>query len=280
MRRNIDKIKIQEPPIEQLTKKNSCAKRSCASGFGCIIIFLIASLLLLKFATGPKIKELKAVPDNFPKSVTLYDTDNITKITFVSGKEKSRVVEAAVFIPKLLLSPMVLMLDNNVTSRKTTDANGRLIVNKTPTWRDWFNYMKEPVTDKRDIVQIEWSALPAEPRFIQNYYKTELKKDNYKIEDSASTDNVRQFHFSSIKENVEGVIYIEDDPKNSGTDYVSLTVNFGDITAIDTTAIIPVKTTTNTATVIDKDTTTTTATTTTSTTIATTTDTTTTSTAQ
>lgn len=225
---NIEQIQIQDPPIEQLTRKNSCAKRSCASGFGCIVIFLIFALVMLKFSTGPKIKTIKIIPTNFSKSVPLYDTDNITKILYASGKEKSRFVEVVVFLPKLLLSPMVLMLDNNVALQKTTDTNGRLIIPKSITWNDWVNYMREPITDKRDIIQIEWSALPAEPKFINNYYRTEMLKNKFKIEDTVVNGNIRQFHFSLETEGLTGVVYIVDDPQTTGTDLVSLTVNVPD----------------------------------------------------
>ena len=85
--------------------------------------------------------------------------------------------------------------------------------------------MKEPVADHRDKIQIEWTELPAEPRFIYNYYKDELTKTGFIINEAVDKNNIRQFGFKLG--NTEGVLYITDDAQKEGTDFVSLTVNIG-----------------------------------------------------
>jgi len=216
MRRNIEQIEIKEPPIQELRKKRSCFKRTCFTGCGCISIFIIASILLLKFASEPRIKEIKEVPENFPPTIPLYDSDNIQKISLTSGKEKGRVVEIVAFVPKLILSPIILGLDkkNNTSSDSIKNSD---------YWKNFVDIMKEPVTDHRDITMIEWTDMPAEPWFIQSYYETELKSNNYQTERDNKTDNtIRKLNFELDK--IEGVLSIEDDPAKDGTDYVSLTI--------------------------------------------------------
>jgi len=226
MRKKIEQIEIKEPPIEEFKKKKSCAKRSCSTGCGCIVIFLLVSLLLLKFIAGPRTKELKNPPDNFPSNITLYDKDEIKSISFISGKQKSRSVELAAFIPKLVLSPIILMFDDSVKTQKIIKKDGEILVEKKATWSDYFRLVKEPVTDQRDIVQIEWNYLTAEPDFIYEYFQNELKKNKYIIE-LISTNNKKKFQFTFIdeKNNINGVLYIQDDAQDRGTDYLSLTVN-------------------------------------------------------
>jgi len=209
MRRNIEQIEIKEPPIQEITKSKSCARRSCTTGLGCIVIFLIAALLLLKFVAGPNVKELKQVPDNFPKEIPIYDKDNITKITFISGKDKNRVLEMAAFIPKLILSPIILVLDNNIKE----DAD----------WKDWWKLMQEPVADNRDIIKIEWTELSAEPRFIYKYYENELEKFDFDVEQLTYDDTKKEFSFQL--DEIEGIMYIEDIVEENGTDFISLTIN-------------------------------------------------------
>lgn len=222
MRKEIDNIVIQEPPLQELSKKKSCFKRSCLTGCGCIIIFLIASLAILKFATGPRSKELKNIPDNFPVSIPVYDKDNINKITFISGKERSQGIEIVAFVPKLILSPIILALDK-ILPMKKTDNGANAQIKKNTSWEDFIHFMKKPISNRRDIIQIEWAALGAEPKFISEYYQTELEKNEYKISNNSVTDEIHQFSFQ--KEEIEGVIYIEDKTPESGTDYFSLTVN-------------------------------------------------------
>jgi hypothetical protein len=223
MRRNIEQIEIKEPPIQEITKRKSCARRSCTTGLGCIVIFLVAALLLLKFAAGPNVKNLKQVPDNFPKEIPVYDKDNITKITFISGKEKNRVLEMAAFIPKLILSPIILVLDNSIETKRDVDDKGNVSIKKEADWKDWWRLMQEPIADDRDIIQIEWTGLPAEPRFIYKYYENELKKFDYEIEQISYNDEKKEFSFQL--DEIEGIIYVEDITKENGTDFVSLTIN-------------------------------------------------------
>lgn len=224
MRRNIEQIEIQEPPLQELKKKKSCAKRSCTTSLGCIVIFIIVSLLLLKFTTGPKIKNLKEIPENFPKSIPVYDADNINKITFISGRDKNRSLEIIAFIPKLILSPIILMLDNkNVDMIRNTDNGKDIKIKKEIDWNNFWKIIKEPVSDHRDLIQIEWTELPAEPHFVKQYYETELGKTNFIIETALTENNTIQFNFN-LKE-IEGIMYIEDNFEKEGTDYVSLTLN-------------------------------------------------------
>lgn len=222
MRRNIDKIEIQEPPIQEFKKQRSCLKRTCFTSCGCLVFFLIGALIILKFTAGPRVKELKSIPDNFPTEIVIYDKDNISKITIVSGEDRSRAVETIAYGPKLVLSPIFLVLEKKFPTRKE-NAEGRIETKNT--WENFMALMKEEVADHRDKVQIEWTELPAEPRFVYNYYKDELIKTGFTINEAVDKDNIRQFAFKLY--GTEGVLYITDDAQKEGTDFVSLTVNIG-----------------------------------------------------
>ena len=162
MRRNTNQVEIKGPPIGELKKKKSCLLKTCLSG-GCLIVFILMSLLVFKFVTEPRIKELKELPKKFTEDIPIYDEKNIQKIEFLSS------------------------------------------------------------TYQKDSYRIEWTELPAQPSFIQNYYKTELKKRNFTIDISSGNEVVNQFTFK--KDNISGVLYIKDDLIKEGTDYILLIVN-------------------------------------------------------
>ncbi len=215
MRRDIDAVEIKEPPLQELNKKRSCLKRSCMTGCGCIIIFLIACLVILKIASTPPTKELKQVPERITSNLPLYDEKNIEKITFTSGQERGQVIELAAYVPKLVLMPFILMLEKY---QPAESASSTQAIN----WQAAIELFKEPVADHRDITNIEWKSLDASPRFIMDFYRGELQKRGYSITVTADTQNTRQFSFK--KNDIEGAIYLKNIPGKEGTEYVLMTI--------------------------------------------------------
>ncbi len=216
MRRNTDNIEIQEPPIEEIKKKKSCLKRSCTSSMGCLFIFLLVFIFVVQFAVKPKVKNLKEVPNDFPIQIPVYDEDSIISISYVSGVQRGKTLELLGYIPKFILSPIVMALDLDIPGQEN-------VVQKT-TWQEFYALMKSPVTDHRDITTIEWQELQANPNFIADYYKTELKNKKFEISSERKTKNIRVFSFSSQK--ISGSLYIQDNPEERGTDFATLTVYY------------------------------------------------------
>jgi|GEM_PF-924783 len=233
MNQNIEQIEIKEPPIEQLKKKNSCAKRSCSTGFGCIFIFLIASLILFRFVFVTKVNEVKQVPNNFPKNITIYDTDSLYRITYIQGKQENKILESLAYVPKLILSPLIIIANQYQQQEAADSLNIMEKINslrsrKNITLDDFSKIVNKPVTGRDDLVQIEWNNMPASPYFVSHYYQNELSKANYTVSEVVNNKNTTQFSFS--QNSIQGIFFIQDNPNKTGTDYVSLTVNIGENT--------------------------------------------------
>ncbi|PIZ95975.1 MAG: hypothetical protein COX80_02695 [Candidatus Magasanikbacteria bacterium CG_4_10_14_0_2_um_filter_33_14] len=221
MRQEIDKIKIKEPPIEELSKQRSCVKSTCATGCGCFTILFVISIVLLKFAFGPTSKELKDLPETFTTKIPIYDVSDIETITHTSGKEKSKKIERAAYIPKLVLSPFIIYFDKDYKYIPRENSN----VDLNNIEKFW-SFMKKPLTTQKDIYKIEWLNLHAEQRFLIDYYETELKKKDFEISPESKNDEIIQFTFSDTKNDIDGVVFSSDDPNTNDTDYLSITVNF------------------------------------------------------
>ncbi len=207
MRRNIEDIEIQDPPLEELKKKSSCVKSTCFTGFGCVAVFIIGSLILLKFSEWPKTTELKTVPENFPESIPIYSKDDIDLVKFTSGAEQSRARQLVALAPKVLLYPLL--------SEKRS-------LPQIFNWQNFREYLKRPATDHRDQTIIEWRDLAAEPKFIERYYQSELKKNGYTVTNTSKQENNFEFIFNH--EATEGIFSIADDPNKKGTDYLIITI--------------------------------------------------------
>jgi len=219
MRRNIlDNVEIVEPPIGELTKKRGGLKHACAYGCLFLIIAIVALVVFIRFFAGPGPQTLKKVPENFPADIPVYDPDNIEQISFISGKYKSRSIEIAALIPKIILSPLLIAMDKEPSAANST-ASKQVSLQKIR------KLITTPVGDNRDTVQIEWRNIDAEPSFVISYYKIELKKKGFVIEVESEGQGVRQFSFSR-PDGVSGSVYAQgDETVKPGTDYVVLTVN-------------------------------------------------------
>lgn len=224
MSKKIDDIEIKEPPMEELSKKHSCFRRTCLSCCSFIFIIIIVSLIILKFTTGPVVTQLRKLPETFTKAIPVYDKENIDAITVTSGQERSQTVEKIAYIPKLIIVPLLIKFDqqNFYINKYRPNINGQLI--KTEKfWDKVILLMKEPVGDHRDEIKIEWRDLSAEPKFIEKYYKAELTKRQFTIETMSESSNITQFSFT--KDDIDGAIFIQNDPKTPDTDYVILSAN-------------------------------------------------------
>lgn len=219
MRKDVIKnVTIKEPPIEELTRKYSTfsfIKRSCMGGCGCLVFLLIVSILILKFALGVGPQTLGYVPDDFPKEIPVYDKDNIESVTFISGTYKNRVVEIAAIFPKIILSPIISVLDKEIDDQPE-DVGSK--------FRNMWGVVNSPVSDKRNVAKIKWANLKAEPNFVYSYYKTELKKQGYKIKTETNALNSRQFTF--VKEQTDGSFYVKMDDDKINTILANLIVNY------------------------------------------------------
>jgi len=219
MRQEIDKIEIKDPPLEELNKKRSCLKRTCITGCSCFTILFLVSLALLRFTMGPRIKELRDLPQSFVENVPIYDIEDIEKITYTSGKERGKIVEFTAYIPKLILSPFVVYFDKEYKYIPIHNSEDHNLSN----WEKFIAFVSNPIADHRDVFKIEWIKLNAEQNFVIEYYETEFKKKNFEIGLESKNDNIIQFTFT--KDNIDGVVYTMNEQNTEGVDYVLLTIN-------------------------------------------------------
>ncbi len=220
MRVDIDKIEIKEPPIEELSKKRSCVFRAILTGCGCFVLAFLVSLIILRFSVGPRTKEIGDIPPEFKNIVTIYDFDGVEKITYTPGKERGRIIESAGYIPKLIIAPFIMYFDKEY-KYIPLPADERA---SAGYWDKFLAFVKDPITDHRDVYVLEWQSLPAEEDFIEEYYRKGLEKLEFTIHTETKDKTHSQFFFTKEEQEIEGTLRIVDEKIDNGTDYVSLTV--------------------------------------------------------
>lgn len=214
----LDNIEIVEPPIGELSKQRGSFKKTCLTGCGCLVFFVVLALGGLKLYIGSGPQKLKAPPDNFPSDIPIYEKDAIDSITYISGKYKKRSFETAAFFPKVILSPLLLQLRNE--SPSSTDFFSQN--------RSFWKLITTPVTDDKNTVEIRWSNMDAEPRFVVSFYRKELDKKGYSVSEIVKEDKSYRINFEN-QLGISGTLSTVGDEENKpGTDFAYLTVNIPD----------------------------------------------------
>ncbi len=216
MPRAIDPVEIQEPPLQELRKRRSCLKRTCVTGCGCIVFFLIVVAILFRMLILATPETVETIPTNFPESIPVYDTEHIHQVLTLSGERRGRAVTIASIVPKILLTP-IFMASNDAASSTT----GMLDANQSG-WDEFVSYVQTPVADKRDVVQIEWRDLGAAPSFLIDYYKRKLEEKGFRTK---IAENARESVLTFSGNNIDGTLRIVDDSTTRGSDIVTLTVS-------------------------------------------------------
>lgn len=203
---------IQEPTLNEIKKPRSCAKRACGSGCGCAVamIALLAAGVWLFAPAQPE--KATSLPDVFPTDISLYKAESITNITHLSGGRKKRGPEAAAFIPKIILTPVLLWLDRPADGATTT------------AWRAIREAIASPVTTYTNTTAVTWERLGAEPDFVDEWYYNELKKQSFTVTRTFVSSTSRSLRFE--KSLIAGAVYIDDPTPADGTDLVTIRVDY------------------------------------------------------
>jgi hypothetical protein len=213
-----DRITIEEPPIQKITKqRSSCFKRTCLNGCGCLVLLIIGSLFFLKFIAGPSDKPIDKLPAPLKQTIALYDEGQISSIRFYPGAEGQRNSEVLAFFPKLIVSPVVIYFPHRFGDKGPYTS--------TSTKKEiFYGFMREPLSDARDVYTIEWKNLSAEPRFIAEYYQTEMAKKKFSLDYDQKNTDTRQMLYSNSSTLVSLLIK-DPDHRSHDTQSVIMTIS-------------------------------------------------------
>lgn len=222
MRATIDEVEIKDPPLEELTGRGNCLRKSCGTCSGLFLTLLIGSFLTLYFTAPPQGKVLKAIPAEYT-SVPLYDAENIETITLTAARERAQRVEQIAFVPKLILSPILIQADrNHWILHQIRPQAAEAIEGKDSFWDKLMVLLREPVSEQRDLLTLVWHNLDADPAYISEYYSKSLERAGFRLGLPVTSPGSRQFTFT--KPNLDGVVYVVNDPQTPATDQITLEI--------------------------------------------------------
>ncbi|MBH41690.1 MAG: hypothetical protein CL685_03175 [Candidatus Magasanikbacteria bacterium] len=191
---------IQEPAITEIHKKKSCLFRTCISGFGCIILFIIASVFLIKNITHPREKKIDKIPDHIVSHVPLYEIENISQITKRVETSKESVGNKLF----LLIKPSISFLDRNTSL----------------DLQDTLNFSSKDTSYY--VYSFYWKDLGAKPSFIIRHYAQKLTESGFTILEKQ--DKPTKSSFSFYKNDIRGILNVVHTIETYGTKGVYLQI--------------------------------------------------------
>ena len=210
MQKNTNGVEIQGPPIDEIQKRSSCLKQGCISTLFFLLGIILFFVFLIHFFVKPHSQKLDDVPRSFPEKIPLYDEENIDSITYIPGEERAETVELLAFIPKAILSPLIVALESAEMAAGANTEN---------LWESFIRILGTSISEHRSIVSIEWSELNASPRFIYAYHKTSLEQAGFS---ESTTSQINRSRFSHSDGTTVLLEIIDDGREKNGTDYAIL----------------------------------------------------------
>jgi hypothetical protein len=208
----INSVEIVEPPIQEFHKRGRWFATACFSGCGCVVLFIATIIIGIKMFIGAGPRQIKNLPDNFPKAISIYDQYNVSKITIISGKYKSRSMDLSTLFPKIILSPLIY------SDQKSGQNDNPGVV------KELWQILTKPTSDSRDMIQIEWRNIAGNSEDIIDYYRAKLAEGNFQVDSESTGQNYRQFTFRRA-DGLSGTVYVQNSQQKNNIPYAFIMIN-------------------------------------------------------
>jgi len=210
----IEDVQIIEPPIEELTKKNSGFKKACFSSCLTALLLLILGIVAFRLYLGRGPHEIKTLPKNYPLTIEVYDRYNVDRVTLISQKYKNRSLRLAGLFSKIIISPTLLNL-----STPTPQEEAGLKKQAQELW----TFINTPLGSYTDTVKIEWRNIESTTEAMMSFYKNTLAKNGFTITEKENAGyQIIEFN----QEGVDGSLYVQKNIQNDMVSYAFLLINF------------------------------------------------------
>mgnify|MGYP001187800553 CR=1 FL=1 len=183
--------------------------KSCGCLILMLLIVIIAILWLVLSFFQPIVKEIDALPNDFPSIINVYKPE-IADIKIQEQDDKIKAIKIINALPEWLVAPIWSKLSPNLKTRILAESDS-----KSPT----IEGLKTVISDELASGQVKtvfasWDNLTKDKKEIFEYYKNQLLSANFKI-----TENMGDYDWNLIfsKNNVSGAISIYDNLMSGGS---------------------------------------------------------------
>ncbi|MFA6919048.1 MAG: hypothetical protein WC244_02980 [Patescibacteria group bacterium] len=202
---------------------------SCRNLFGCLFLIIIIIGLMVwgtfKFVIGPAIQVVDKIPNDFPQEIVLYQA-NLAKIKVQTAESKTKVLNFLNSVPDWVSAPFLKWLSPDLKTQLVQKNFNQLSLPEEVTVDGLRNSLESYNAKDDKTVSLSWDNINKTKEEMATYYKQELEKNHFQIEEKLSDYNI---DLGFWKDDVFGAIKIGDSFQNNGS-VVDMTVNYSSTT--------------------------------------------------
>jgi|GEM_PF-2905602 len=177
---------------------------------GCLFALaavIVGTLVVILLFGGTGIEQVKTVPANFPKEITIFKLESAKGITVLGGGQRGRILG-------IILSPIKLFKQ---FQRDKSELESGLIVSTAPLRIEWLGKQAQPESwfDKAlrlaegvDTVSISWEDLPATRQDVLDYYQRMFAKAGMKTRSSVEASTRTDF-LEATKDGLDVQVHVQ-----------------------------------------------------------------------
>lgn len=205
-------------------------RRKKRRGFLKFLIALAIALLIIativyatvRFAVGPVVKSLDALPADFPQEIALYQPEQ-AKITMQTATSRDKIAGILKALPDWLLKPFLNYLSDDLKNQLVKNFGEQANMPQTLSLDQLKNIVQTVDLSGVKTLSLSWPSLDQSKEELAAFYKDKLAAAGFQFKENLADYDI---NLGFWKENVFGNISLSDDKKTYGQTRANMLVNY------------------------------------------------------
>ncbi|MFA6422565.1 MAG: hypothetical protein WCV92_04145 [Candidatus Buchananbacteria bacterium] len=200
---------------------------SCAKAFGCFIIFLIIIIgiifVAIKFFIGPIVMAVDKLPNDFPKELVIYNSEN-AKIKIQTPAEKKQLDNILKYVPDSISSLFLNFFSTDPRTQFVQKASNNLKLPENINIGELKNYLSNSDLKNSKTVSASWTDIDRKKEDVAEFYRKQFINKGFQFKENIQDYDI---NLSFWKNDVFGIINISDSLTKTSSD-ANITVNYNE----------------------------------------------------
>ncbi|MFA6228104.1 MAG: hypothetical protein WC668_02855 [Patescibacteria group bacterium] len=218
-------IEVEPEEPRHYSRHRPPGHHSCLKFFSCFFLMIVAvlacAIFLTVYISGPIIKTVEELPEDFPKDLIIYQL-NQASIKVLSPESKKKIEQLSAALPdwavQIIADRLYPDLKTQIIAQNKTPEN----ISENPTVKD----IKTTAGDGRKeikTVSLSWNNINKTKEDLYEYYKKQLETKGFTVEELIQSTEI---DLSFFKNGIDGAMSLTDSFSTDGSSVIKMTVDY------------------------------------------------------